>query len=47
LPGIVSVTRGWHNSHEINTVDYEPDLISPESMIAALKQAGTYRGIVE
>jgi hypothetical protein len=47
LPGIKKVTRGWYNSREINTVDYDPDLISPQSMIAALKQAGTFRGVVE
>jgi hypothetical protein len=46
LPGISKVTRGWHNFREINTVEYDPALISPDTMIAALKQAGTYRGVV-
>jgi hypothetical protein len=47
LPGIVSVTRGWHNFREINTVVYDPDVITPEAMVAALKHAGTYWGVVE
>jgi hypothetical protein len=47
LPGISEVTRGWHNFREINTVAYDPTIISPDAMIAALKQAGTFRGVVE
>ena len=47
LPGIKKVTRGWHNFREINTVDYDPDVISLEAMIDALKKAGTFRGVVQ
>jgi len=47
LPGIIKVTRGWHNFREINTVVYDPDIITPDAMVAALKRAGTYRGMVE
>ena len=32
---------------EINTVYYETDKISVEAMEAALKAAGTYKGIIE
>jgi hypothetical protein len=47
LPGIHKVTRGWHQSREINTVDYDPAMITVDEMTAALKRAGTYRGIAE
>jgi hypothetical protein len=47
LPGIHKVTRGWHQSREINTVDYDPAIITVDEMTAALKRAGTYRGIAE
>jgi hypothetical protein len=47
LPGIKTVTRGWHHFREINTVTYDATVISPDDMIAALKQAGTFRGVVE
>ena len=39
------VTSGFQGSREINTVAYDPDVISAEEMVAALKAAGTYRGI--
>jgi copper chaperone CopZ len=47
LPGVQKVTRGWHRSREIDTVDYDPARITVEEMTAALKKAGTYRGIAE
>jgi hypothetical protein len=47
LPGIHKVTRGWHLAREIDTVDYDPAKITIEEMTAALKRAGTYRGIAE
>ena len=47
LPGIKKVTRGWHNFREINTVDYDPEVISPDAMVDALKKAGTFRGVVQ
>ena len=45
LPGIQKVTRGWRNFSEIDTVDYDPALITPDEMIAALKKAGTFKGV--
>jgi hypothetical protein len=47
LSGIKKVTRGWHNFREINTVIYDSKAITPDDMIAALKRAGTFRGVVE
>lgn len=47
LPGIKKVTRGFKGFREINTVFYDPHEISPEEMVAALKAAGTYRGVAE
>jgi hypothetical protein len=47
LPGIKKVTRGWHNFREINTVDYDPAIISTDEMISELKKAGTFRGVAE
>jgi len=47
LPGIKKVTRGFHNFREINTVEYDPDVISTDDMVSALKKAGTFRGVAE
>ena len=47
LEGIKEVTRGWRWGREINTVTYDPALITPEKMVAALKAAGTYAGTAE
>ena len=47
LPGIKKVTKGFKGSREINTVYYDPGEISTEKMVAALKAAGTYRGVAE
>ncbi|MGD9331295.1 MAG: hypothetical protein PVJ53_08275 [Desulfobacterales bacterium] len=44
LDGIQSVTRGWSRGREINTVTYDPTVIAPADMVAALKAAGTYIG---
>ena len=44
LEGIQEVTRGFRDFKEINTVTYDPAVISPERMVAALKRAGTYLG---
>jgi copper chaperone CopZ len=46
LAGVKKVTRGFHGFREINTVTYDPDVIGPEQMVAALKMAGTYIGTV-
>ena len=47
LDGIENVTRGWRLGREINTVTFDPAVITPEDMVAALKAAGTYAGTVE
>jgi hypothetical protein len=47
LAGIHNVTRGWHSGREINTVTFDPAVITPEDMVAALKTVGTYAGTVE
>ncbi len=47
LNGIKEVTRGWRRGREINTVTYDPAVITPEEMVAVLKAAGTYAGTVE
>jgi hypothetical protein len=47
LDGIQKVTRSWQDGREINTVTYDPAVITPEDMVAALKAAGTYRGTAE
>ena len=41
------VTSGFAGFKEINTVVYDPEEITPEEMVAALKEAGTYRGTAE
>jgi hypothetical protein len=41
------VTRGFKYLKEINTVYYDPQQISVDDMIKALKAAGTYRGLAE
>ncbi len=47
LEGIKKVTSGWSWGREINTVTYDPEVVSPEEMVTALKEAGTYAGIKE
>ena len=37
-----SVAIGFRGGREINTVTYDPDEISMEAMVKALKDAGTY-----
>lgn len=44
LPGVDSVSIGFSGGREINTVTYNPDEISMEAMVRALKDAGTYLG---
>jgi peptide methionine sulfoxide reductase MsrA len=41
---VTKVTRGFRGFHEINTVTYDPRLISIQNIAAALKSAGTYLG---
>ena len=47
LQGVTGVDKGFRFHKEINTVYYETDKISVEEMEAALKAAGTYKGIIE
>jgi len=47
LNGISHITKGFKNFKEINTVFYDPKLITIEDMVKALKTAGTYRGIAD
>ena len=47
LQGVKSVDKGFRYHKEINTVYYEADKITVEEMEAALKAAGTYKGIIE
>jgi hypothetical protein len=44
---VTKVTSGFRGLREINTVTYDPKLISIQSMAAALKSAGTYIGQAE
>jgi hypothetical protein len=41
------VEKGFRGFKEINTVYYDPALITIEEMEKALKKAGTYRGTVK
>ena len=41
------VGKGFRNSKEINTVYYDPSVITIETMEMALKKAGTYLETVE
>jgi len=41
------VERGFRNLKEINTVYYDPSVISIEEMEMALKKAGTYLGTLK
>jgi hypothetical protein len=47
LKGVKEVRNGFRKFREINTVFYDPHLISADDMVAALKAAGTYIGIAE
>ena len=41
------VRNGFRGFREINTVTYDPSVITPDEMVSALKAAGTYRGVAE
>jgi copper chaperone CopZ len=47
LDGVKSVGRGFSGRREINTVVYDPDGVTRDQMVSALKNAGTFRGIKE
>ena len=42
LKGVKEVRRGFRSFREINTVIYDPRVITPDEMVSALKAAGTY-----
>ena len=44
LEGVSKVTKGFRYFREINTVYYDPTVITVEEMEEALKKAGTYVG---
>jgi hypothetical protein len=46
LKGVKKIEKGFQGSREINTVFYDPSLITPDEMIDALKAAGTFRGVI-
>ena len=46
-PGVEEVLNGWRGFREINTVLYDPDLITVEKMVEILKKTGIYRGTAE
>jgi hypothetical protein len=47
LRGVKKVGKGFKNFKEINSVSYDPTLITIEEMEDALKRAETYRGTVK
>jgi copper chaperone CopZ len=47
LKGIKEVKRGFRGFREINTVIYDPSIITTAEMVSALKAAGIYRGQLE
>jgi hypothetical protein len=44
LRGVKRVEKGFHYFKEINTVYFDPRLITVEEMEKALQKAGTFRG---
>ena len=47
LKGVKRVEKGFHYFKEINTVYYDPAIITVEEMEMVLKKAGTYIGTVQ
>lgn len=43
LKGVVKIKKGFKKHREINTVSYDPEVITVKKMEEALKEAGTYR----
>ena len=43
----MEVSSGWRGFREINTVLYDPELITVEEMVGILKKSGTYRGTAD
>jgi len=47
LKGVKEVKRGFRGFREINTVIYDPGIITADEMVSALKAARTYQGVSE
>lgn len=47
LQGVIKVEKGFHGLKEINTVFYDPAIITINEMKKVLKDAGTYQGTVK
>jgi hypothetical protein len=47
LKGVKKVSNGFRGFREINTVLYDPHVITPDDMVSALKAVGTYIGIAK
>ena len=47
MKGVKKVEKGFRYFKEINTVYYDPAVITIEEMETALKKAGTYIGTVK
>jgi len=43
MPGVIRIEKGFRSFREIDTVYYDPTVITVEKMENTLKQAGTYR----
>jgi hypothetical protein len=44
LHGVKKVGKGFLGGREINTVIFDPEVVTVEKMVEALTRAGTYRG---
>ncbi|MCG6918860.1 MAG: hypothetical protein LJE89_15105 [Deltaproteobacteria bacterium] len=47
LQGIKEVKKGFRGFREINTVIYDPRIITIDAMVSALKRARTYGGLAQ
>jgi hypothetical protein len=47
LPGVIKVTSGFRKYREINTVIFDPRLLTMDEMVSALKAADTYIGTAD
>ncbi|MBU0543833.1 MAG: hypothetical protein KKH97_00635 [Proteobacteria bacterium] len=47
MNGVKDVKNGFRESREINTVVYDAAIITPDEMVTALKEAGTYIGTAD
>lgn len=41
---MIHIEKGFRGFREINTVTFDPSVVTVDEMIEALRQAGTYRG---